>query len=394
MPLVIKNENLLKRIGDIDTNAALSEKEATGHSIRELHIGIVNMMPAGALKTTELQFLLPIGKAAGFLKIIPHFIKVDGIDYGSQQKYVDEDYITFDQAKENGLDAMIVTGANIPNSELEDGVSSNPFPDDLAFYNSLKEIIEYAESDEGPTSTLYSCLAFHAYMQSKHGEIRQKLDNKQWGNFDHWTTNIEHPLIKNTSTKFNQPHSRMNEITWNQIFDSNMKLLAYSDEAGVLLATSSDGLRAVCMQGHPEYDGTTLFREWRRDLSNTAFERAKDGNKIPLAPLPENYFIGNGLKLAKEFSDKVEAGEFNKQILLDGRLTVPNHISKNIIAQTPNTHSSTSNDIFANWITTVFSVTDRVLGKPFMPEIDPDNIFNLPEDQPICSPVYFEEYDQ
>ncbi len=392
MPLVTSNSDLLDRI-KVNDKTALSTKEASKHSSRELHVGIINMM--GSLKATELQFLLPIGRISGHQQIIPHFIKVDGIDYGENAEYVEENYITLDEAKEIGLDAMIATGANSksvesPNQDDND----HAFSTEAGFYKALESIIEYAESDEGPTSTLYSCLAFHAYMQIKHGEIRNKLEDKIIGNFDHWVTSVEHPLTEGTSSHFKMPHGRWNDIEWQQVVDADMKLLAHSDEAGVLLATTNDGLRGVFLQGHPEYSGGTIYREWRRDFSEMALERVKNPNKdIKTVPLPKHYLEGKGLELATEFYNKVEAGELDEQIRKDGMLNVPDHLSQNIMDRTPNVHSSVANDIIGNWVTAVFKVTDREYGKPFMDGIDKDNIFDLPEEQPIYSSVHFDTSD-
>lgn len=389
MPLVTGNEDLLKRIR-VNDQTALSTEEASERSSRELHVGIVNMM--GSLKATETQFLLPIAAAAGHQQIIPHFIKVDGIDYGDNQDYVDQNYITLDEVKSIGLDAMVVTGANSKSVEAKDKKDENDhsFSTSSGFYRALEEIIDYAESDIGPTSTLYSCLAFHAYMQIKYGEIRNKLDDKRIGNFDHWVTGVNHPLTHGISSHFQMPHGRWNEIDWQQIVTNELQLLVQSDEAGVLLATSKDGLRSVFLQGHPEYEGGTLYREWRRDLCEMAEKRVRYPHEdIPTVPMPENYFEGPGLTLATEFYNKVEAGLYDEQIKKDGRLIVPDSFSQNIMARTPNKHASVSNDIIGNWIASVFKVTDKEYGKPFMDGIDPNNVFGLDQAQPIFSPVYF-----
>ena len=392
MLIVTDNKDLKDRLNTVN-NIAVSHKDASKHSIRELHIGIANMMPGSALKATEIQFLKLIAKAPAFAKIVPHLIRVDGIDYGALQPYVDETYETLETVKEHGLDAMIVTGANIPNAELKNP-PNNPFLEESEFYKALEQLIDYAQSDEGPTSTLYSCLASMAYIQIKHGQVRTKLDEKYWGNYEHWVTNIDHPFIKGISTKFNQPHSRWNEITWEQILDSDMKLLALTNDNAPLLATSKDGLRAVLLQGHPEYDRESLFKEWRRDLSESALKRAKEGNHIPLAPFPRDYFEGHALELAEQFVEKVASGELNEEIIQHGRLTMPSSLSKSILSQVHNTHSSVSNDIIGKWIEEVYKTTGLGLGEPFMADIDPDNPFNLPEDQTIYCPVYYDTPEQ
>ena len=390
MPLSIENSDLHERIHKRD-HSVLKKEEADQREYRELHLCIVNMMPAGALKPTELDFLLPIGQASGALQIVPHFVRIEGVDYGKHHDYVIENYNSFDEMKEIAPDAMIVTGANLPSGSPTEPPFYNPMDKGSQLYQALEEIIKYAESDDGPTSTLYSCLASHAYMQIKHNAPRQKMQEKRWGNFEHQNTSITHPMTEGISSHFMLPHSRWNQITWEQVLDAEMKLLAYSDEAGVLLASSKDGIRAILMQGHPEYSTTALLKEWNRDLGQAMKSRISgDDISAPIPPLPANYFEGHSLTLAKKFQDQVFSGEFDEQIK-QSRLIMPKHIEKQILDAVPNRHSSISNDILGKWISSVHNITHYDRGKPFMENLDPDNPLNLPQDEPIYSPVYFPE---
>ena len=47
--------------------------------------------------------------------------------------------------------------------------------------------------------------------------------------------------------------------------DAGLEVLIAGEEAGVLLAVSSDGLRFAYFQGHPDYDTISLMKEYKRD---------------------------------------------------------------------------------------------------------------------------------
>ncbi|PCI55455.1 MAG: homoserine O-succinyltransferase [Alphaproteobacteria bacterium] len=363
MPVTPPKGDYLHRMKTIDPTV-ICINEATKRAVRELHIGIINMMPDTALKKTETQFTMPLHYASGGLFIVPHFIALDGVDRNKKtQQYVDENYITFDQAKENGLDGLIITGANIADPDLRKAT----------FYEPLSDVINWAESDLGPTSTLYSCLASHAYMLIKYGEERTPLQEKRWGVFEHKVRNETHPLTHGMDTVFDIPHSRWNEITEDQFTKYGMPILIASEEAGVHMATSPDGLRSVFWQGHPEYNTNTLLGEFQRDLGISA-ERRASAEQTPLAPLPKNYFHGKGLSLIEDFRNKVEAGLYHNT---EHKGHLPPEIFADIIESTPNRWSSAKRALLSNWIAAIIDKTHEERGKPFMDGVDQDNVFNL-----------------
>ena len=74
------------------------------------------------------------------------------------QDYVDRYYEPFDRIREEGLDALIVTGANVVGPEL----ANQPF------WEPLKAVIDWASVNV--TSTLCSCLATHAVLLFRYGQ--------------------------------------------------------------------------------------------------------------------------------------------------------------------------------------------------------------------------------
>ena len=64
MPLVAHNAlPSLQRLRETGANVVLPEDRAATQDIRELHIGLLNMMPDAALEATERQFFRLIGES-------------------------------------------------------------------------------------------------------------------------------------------------------------------------------------------------------------------------------------------------------------------------------------------------------------------------------------------
>ncbi len=363
MPVASKKGPYLTRMREIDPTVICID-EAAKRTIRELHIGIVNMMPDAALSKTETQFTIPLHYASSGLQIVPHFISLDGVQRGPKaQEYVDQNYITFDQAKEKGMDGLIVTGANIADPDISKA----------AFFKPLSDLVSWAESDDGPTSTLYSCLATHAYMLIKHDEHRTPLNEKKWGVFEHKVRNESHPLTHGMDTVFDIPHSRWNDVSESQFKKHNMPVLVASEEAGVHMATSPDGLRSVFWQGHPEYNTNTLLNEFQRDLGLTA-ERRAAAEPIAISPIPENYFHGTALNLIEQFRNQVEQGQY---YLDNDKGKVPSKDYKEIVENIPNRWSSSKRALLSNWVAAIIDKTHEDRGKPFMDGVNRDDVFNL-----------------
>lgn len=89
--------------------------------IPKLHIGLLNMMPDKALKATEQQFFRLVGASNLIAQFYIHpFSLPELAREADAQAYVAEYYDDFENIKANGLDALIVTGANVNESYLQD----------------------------------------------------------------------------------------------------------------------------------------------------------------------------------------------------------------------------------------------------------------------------------
>jgi homoserine O-succinyltransferase/O-acetyltransferase len=328
----------------------LGLEEALAQDIRELHVGLLNMMPDAALSVTEQQFIRLVGGANRIVQVYVHPFTVPGLARSdAAQAYVDTHYETFERLRTDGLDALIVSGANVANPTLADE----------PFYEPLREVTDWAS--EHVTSVLCSCLATHALLQQRHGIHRRRLLTKRWGVYPHVSRRPEHPLLRGTNTRFDVPHSRWNEVTVTQLEDAGLQVLITSTEGDVHLATSSDGFRTIYLQGHPEYDAVSLLKEYKREVS-----RYLDGELDAIPPLPERYL---GADAAWRAHGHLEAALRAR----DAGDPLPPFPDQQLAAGLDNTWTDTAKALFNNWLGLVYRLTDVERGVPFMPGIDPDD---------------------
>jgi homoserine O-succinyltransferase/O-acetyltransferase len=329
----------------------LTVAQAHRADIRELHVGLLNMMPDAALQVTEEQFTRLIGASNRIVQIYVHVFTVPGLERSpAVQAHIDEHYERFEDLCREGLDALIVTGANVAN---------RPDLADEAFYGPLLEVVDWAS--EHVTSVLCSCLATHALLQHRHGIRRRRLLSKRWGVYEHRQVQPEHPLLRGTNTRFDVPHSRWNEVTSAQLDRAGVEVLLESTEGDLHLAVSPDGIRTVYLQGHPEYDAVSLLKEYKREVT-----RYLEGELVALPPLPENCLSSAAARRAHDHLDAViDARERGGE--------PPPFPEAELSEGLENTWADTAKAVFANWLGLVYRLTDLERGVPFTPDVDPED---------------------
>ncbi|HHH40350.1 MAG TPA: homoserine O-succinyltransferase [Sedimenticola sp.] len=354
MPLVAHNAlptfERLRRDGQtiLETGRALHQH------IRELHIGLLNMMPDAALEATERQFFRLVGESNPIAQFYVHPFTLNELPRGEKaRQHIDRYYEGFDRIREEGLDALIITGANVTHPDL----AQEPF------WEPLGRVIDWAL--ENVTSTLCSCLATHAVLQYRHGQKRRRLEEKRWGVYGHRVLDRSHPLVNDVNTLFNVPHSRFNEITRSQFEQAGLHVLAESEEAGVQLAVSEDRFRVVYFQGHPEYDMISLLKEYKREVLRYAA-----GERSLYPPFPAHFF---------PLREKAILGEYRVRLqhAMEEGLELPEFPERLVAGRLDNTWHDTAEGIVANWIGLVYQITHRDRRLPFMEGIDPDNPLGL-----------------
>ncbi|MCO6450646.1 MAG: homoserine O-succinyltransferase [Caldilineales bacterium] len=321
---------------------------AMRQDIRELHIGLLNMMPDAALQVTEMQFMQLVGNSNQIAQFFVHPFSVPGLTRSPDTAaYIERYYTSFETLQSEGLDALIITGANV----------ANPLLEQEAFWQPLADVVSWAS--ESLTSVLCSCLATHALMKYFYGLDRERLGEKRWGVYSHRAVHPYHPLLRNINTRFDTPHSRYNEITREQFVAAGLSILVESAEAGVHMAVSPDQFRFIYMQGHPEYNTNSLLKEYKREVL-----RFLTGDREDYPPHPEHYFGDKAATIANTYRDAI--------LLARKRGTAAPPFPETAIHHyLDNTWGDTAKAIFNNWLGLVYKITDMDRHKPFMSGINP-----------------------
>ena len=307
---------------------------AMTRDVHELHIGLLNMMPDKALEATERQFFRLVGESNQIARFYLHPFTLKELQRGREgREHVEKYYKSFEQIQTDGLDALIITGANVVDPAL----------DRQEFWAPLIDVVDWA--CDNVTSILCSCLATHAVLQFRYKQKRIPLSGKCWGVYSHRVRDRSHPLVAGVNTRFDVPHSRFNAVTPQQFAAAGLNVLVESERAGVHLAASEDGLRLVFFQGHPEYDANSLFKEYKREVL-----RYMGGETDTYPPFPQNYFSLQTRAILVEYRERVMAArkrgrelpEFPEQLISPGL---------------DNTWHDSGEAVINNWIGQVYRLT-------------------------------------
>jgi homoserine O-succinyltransferase len=354
LPLVAHNDlPTFHRLRD-GGQSVLSLDRARAQDIRELHIGLLNMMPDAALTATEEQFIRLVGNCNQIAQFYVYPFSLPELQRGGKaMQHIERHYFDFAELREAGLDALIITGANV----------ATPSLDQEPFWKPLMDVVRWAE--DNVASILCSCLATHALLRHLHGIDRHRLPAKKWGVFNHKVARTDHPLIRDINTRFDAPHSRYNEVRREDLENAGITVLAESAEAGVHLAVSPDSFRVVYFQGHPEYSANSLMKEYKREVLRYL---AGDIGKPP--EYPEHYFSTEAMQLASTYL--AAAGEAVRA----GR-SLPPFPADALEALVDNTWGDTGKTIVNNWLGLVYQVTNLDRKLQFMPGVDPRDPLQL-----------------
>jgi homoserine O-succinyltransferase len=351
MPIVAHNDlPTLQRLRSDGTTIVLPAERAANQDIRELHIGLLNMMPDAALEATERQFFRLVGESNPIAQFYVHPFTLDAIPRGEKAAaHIAKYYESFDKIKAEGLDALIITGANVTGEDL----SQEPF------WLPLGEVIAWAW--DNVTTTLLSCLATHAVMHFRYDQPRVMQPAKRWGVFSHRVLDKRHPLVADVNTRFDVPHSRWNDVSRAQFEAAGLRVLVESEEVGVHMATSHDGLRMVFFQGHPEYDTISLLKEYKRDVLLHA-----QGKLEHSPPFPDHYLARHEQAILLEWRDRLRLAAATGAAL-------PTFPEALVAGNIDNTWHDTAEAVIGNWMGCMYQVTHRERSKPFMDGIDPND---------------------
>lgn len=354
MPLIAHSDlPSFKRLRE-EGQEVLTTARAHTQDIRELHIGFLNMMPDAALQATERQFLRLVGSCNRIAQFYVYPFTFDEIPRDeTASAHIQKHYHDFAQLQKDGLDALIISGANPAQADI----TAEPF------WKPLEKIIRWA--NKNVCSVMCSCLATHAIVQLLWGVERYPLPQKRWGVYSNRISAQIHPLIANINTRFDAPHSHMYEVNAEQFKKADLMVLAASEQSDLHLGVSPDGFRFVFFQGHPEYDAISLLKEYRREVG-----RFVEGLRAEYPPFPENYFHADALQLLTEY----------KQQILDATGDYRNLSAfpeAEAMKWVDNTWSDTGKAIVNNWLGLIYKIAHSTRGKVFMDDVDPKNPLGL-----------------
>src|SRR3569833_2993636 len=291
--------------------------------------GLFNNMPDTALEATEAQFARLLSNAADSFRVRLRLSFLPEVPRGDMGRaHLDSGtYWPIDALQSEPLDALIVTGME----------PVAPLLSDEPYWQRMGQLLQWAQTNT--TSSIWSCLAAHAAVELLDGIRRQRLASKCCGVYAH-TVAPDQSLLEGLKQPVHTPHSRWNELPVEQLRSAGYSILTSSAETGADMFIKQSPSLLICFQGHPEYEETTLLREYRRDVG-----RFLRGQQPHYPKLPIQYFPPAALELLSAFE---------KRAMSDP--------SPNSLAQFPtgaiadtlrNTWSEGAARIYRNWLATL-----------------------------------------
>jgi homoserine O-succinyltransferase/O-acetyltransferase len=300
-----------------------------------VRLAFINNMPDSAIEDTETQFFSLIHSASAELPVVIELYSLPGVSRGeSAQQHLDRFYLNTEKLLSLKYDGAIITGTEPRHPDLR----KEPY------WNSLCDVFKWAETHT--FSTVLSCLAAHAGVLFSDGISRSPIGIKRFGVFEHEVVQ-DHPLTKGVQNPLLIPHSRWNELREDSLTAAGYQVLTRSAVAGVdLFVKQKDQSLFVHLQGHPEYMGNTLYKEYRRDVRR--FLRT-ERDTYPEAPF--NYFDEETSSKIKNFELAARANPV-EQLMTQFPEAEPNETNGSAWQRD-------SIQIYRNWLAELVAVKNR-----------------------------------
>jgi homoserine O-succinyltransferase len=250
-------------------------------------IGLINNMPDPALEATERQFTDLIRAAAAKVVVrlllfsIPQIPRAETTRQEMAGRYRD-----ISELWDTHIDGLIVTGTEPRTKNLKDET----------YWNSLSQVVDWAR--ENTTATIWSCLAAHAAVLHAEGIERTPVGGKLFGVFDCEPV-ASHPMTSDAAHGLRVPHSRYNDLPEQALASCGYRILTRSLIAGVDMFARQEKSFHLFLQGHPEYEASTLLREYRRDVARYLRQERDD-----YPALPQGYFDDTATAIALYFGER------------------------------------------------------------------------------------------
>ncbi|MCU1495370.1 MAG: homoserine O-succinyltransferase [Acidimicrobiaceae bacterium] len=296
-----------------------------------LTCAFVNDMPDGAFLHTERQFVDLLGAGSGSIAIELRSYTLPGVLRGREiAEHVARLCFPLEDLWASSPDIVIVTG-------------SEPLTATLAaeaYWGDLVHLLEWSTATS--SSVVLSCLAAHAALLQFDGIDRTRLAAKLTGVFDQ-QVRAKHYLTTDLPSSIVLPHSRLNDVPRALVEGVGYEVLIGSEECGWSVAHRLRGhCELVLIQGHPEYEASSLLREYRRDT-----ERYLRGERRDQPALPVGCVASADEDMIASFHGRVVSGELDP--LLMGAL--PFH---ELAARVGWPWRTAATKLYGNWITEAF----------------------------------------
>jgi homoserine O-succinyltransferase len=209
----------------------------------------------------------------------------------------------------------------------------------------LARLVDWAE--QHTSSAIWSCLASHAAAYRLDGLVRRPLGKKMFGVFE-CDKVADHPLVAGRP-RWLVPHSRFNELPETVLTDAGYQVLSRSPQAGVDIFIKQRESLFVFLQGHPEYDATALFGEYRRDV-----RRFLAGERDYYPDLPHGYFNDRAVALLSAFRERA----FKER----GHLRLEEFPAEAVGAELSAPWRDAAARVYANWLSYLNEARARRVG--------------------------------
>ena len=260
-----------------------------------LMCALVNNMPDAAFGATERQFMGLLDAGGGGETVVVTRHSMAGVPRGERiRARIAAEYRPLADIASDAPDLLVVTGSNPIESRIED----EPYWDELC------ALLRWAS--ENVAVMVLSCLSAHAALAVFDGIERSTLPAKCTGVFAQ-QADPAHPLAAGMAELGTVvlPHSRLNAVPVEAVAAAGYAVALQSQEVGWSVITKtvrrSD---VVLVQGHPEYDPSSLVREYHRDV-----RRYTDHERHELPCLPVDCVAGPDWQDLRRLHQKVVGGQ-------------------------------------------------------------------------------------
>src|ERR1700733_7006907 len=251
---------------------ALDAGAATHDGSARWTCALVNNMPDAAFCATERQFVGLLAAGSGSETVSLTRYAMAGVPRGERiQARIAAECRPLEDLYSNPPDLLVVTGSNPIESRIEDE----------PYWSDLHRLLKW--SSENVQAMVLSCLSAHAGLAVFDGVERTTLPVKCTGVFAQ-EAEPTHPLAAGMPEigTVVLPHSRLNTVPSEAVAAAGYAVALQSEEVGWSVITKTVGRsQVVLVQAHPEYDPSSLVREYVRDVRRYA---GHERDELPCLP--------------------------------------------------------------------------------------------------------------